>query len=239
MSVRAYIREAVKTHPFNFFTLLIALLAAAFAGWSAWETHLMRLGADETAEDAKRSREAAEDSAKSAAKLADGMEHSAKAAEDAAEAARGQLHTAIDSLIAEYRPVLEITELRPDYRGSFSFTIRNSGRSTAERVVINAEQFVVVHEGKEFDAKEKRTSPSSHRYSISDIPSGGTSDVGFDLRAANNNAEQFHGQITYRDTIGRSFALRYCYRVLSPSPGAPAVGPCPSGSTTSGAVQFK
>lgn len=50
----AYLKEATRTHPFNFFTLMIALLAAGFAGWSAWEAHRTRLGADESAADQKK-----------------------------------------------------------------------------------------------------------------------------------------------------------------------------------------
>jgi len=37
-----YTWEAIRTHPFNFSTLLISLLAAAFAGWSSCEAHKAR-----------------------------------------------------------------------------------------------------------------------------------------------------------------------------------------------------
>jgi hypothetical protein len=38
-----YVSDTVRTHPFNFFTLLIAFIAAGFGGWAAWEAHQARL----------------------------------------------------------------------------------------------------------------------------------------------------------------------------------------------------
>jgi hypothetical protein len=70
----SYTKDAIKTHPFNFFTLFIALVAAAFAGWAAYEAHLTRVGADEAAKgqakDVERARVAAEESAHAVNRIA-------------------------------------------------------------------------------------------------------------------------------------------------------------------------
>jgi hypothetical protein len=70
----SYTREAIRIHPFNFFTLVIALTAAACAGWAAYEAHLTRVGADEAskaqAKDVERARIAAEESAHAVSSIA-------------------------------------------------------------------------------------------------------------------------------------------------------------------------
>jgi hypothetical protein len=45
-----YIKETIRTHPFNTVTLVIALAAAAAALWAAYEAHLTRVGADKATE---------------------------------------------------------------------------------------------------------------------------------------------------------------------------------------------
>ena len=66
-----YLCESIRSHPFNFFTLLFSLTAVVVAGWAAWEAHLTRTGADTAARaqarDLERSRVAAEGSANAAA----------------------------------------------------------------------------------------------------------------------------------------------------------------------------
>jgi len=57
LKFRDYIWEAVRTHQFNFVTLLIALMAAGFAGWSSLEAHKAREEAKEASTWANRSAE--------------------------------------------------------------------------------------------------------------------------------------------------------------------------------------
>jgi hypothetical protein len=52
-----YIKVAIRAHPFNFFTLFIALVAAVFGGWSAWEAHRTRLGADDASREQNKTAE--------------------------------------------------------------------------------------------------------------------------------------------------------------------------------------
>jgi len=65
-----YLIAAIETHPFNFCTLVLALAAAAFAGWSAFEAHRTRIDAEKdasaVASNVKLSADASDRSAKSA-----------------------------------------------------------------------------------------------------------------------------------------------------------------------------
>jgi hypothetical protein len=80
-----YIRETIRTHPFNFLTMLVSLGAAAFAGLSVHEAYLTRIGADEAlriqAKNIERSRKAADKSAQAAEENASAAKLSAQAAE--------------------------------------------------------------------------------------------------------------------------------------------------------------
>lgn len=62
----AYLKDAVTTHPFNFFTLVIALAAAGLSGWASLEAHLARRDASDASaranEIAQRNAVAAEQS---------------------------------------------------------------------------------------------------------------------------------------------------------------------------------
>jgi hypothetical protein len=62
----AYLKDAVATHPFNFFTLVIALAAAGLSGWASLESHLARRDAKEATaranEIAQRNADASEQS---------------------------------------------------------------------------------------------------------------------------------------------------------------------------------
>ena len=87
-----YVLEVIRTHPFNFCTLVITLCATGFAGWSVWEARRTRVDAAKAAEaqsaDVARSRTAAEASAHAAARLADAAQNTAAAAKDSAESSK-------------------------------------------------------------------------------------------------------------------------------------------------------
>lgn len=209
MQVWTYIREAIRTHPFNAFTLLIALLAAAFAGWSALETRRIRVDAANAAKEQKsaveRSVDAAESSAKSAQRLADGMQQSARAAEETTNVARRQLDTAIDALGAEYRPVVEVVHAEVERstinsaETVLSFELRNSGRGTAEQVY-----FALAHGSSEYGPDLE-----------SDIPTGTAHEVSIAVQnVAPNHVLIVRGQVTYHDRSGHAFRFPYCYALF-------------------------
>ena len=102
---RQYISTAIKTHPFNFFTLVIALLALGCAWWAAYEAHRQAVAAEgarmdaqkasvEQQADVERSRKAAEASAQAAKDLAEGMRQNARASQTMAEASKDSAQAA-------------------------------------------------------------------------------------------------------------------------------------------------
>jgi hypothetical protein len=76
---------------FSILAILASVAAAGFTGWYAWDTHGMRLDAQDAAkkqaQDVKLAREAAERSANAAVLLGEGMKKSANAAQQSAELA--------------------------------------------------------------------------------------------------------------------------------------------------------
>jgi len=142
--VWVYLSAAVRTHPFNFFTLVIAVLAAGFAGWSSWEAHLTRVGADHAAEaqarDVERSRKAAEESAAKAGELVAATKGLAESNSKLVAVTQNQVAVGAESFRrsmeqfhAIQRPWLEVTG--PSQSDSTSilmtFGLRNRGKIPA------------------------------------------------------------------------------------------------------------
>jgi hypothetical protein len=120
---RSWCRRISADRWFSIVAILASLAAAIFTGFYAWDTHGMRLDAQEAArkqsEDVKRARQAAEKSAvaaeKSAAaadKLADAMKESAKAAEQSARAGLQSLSLNKRALILSNIPTMEVFNAR-------------------------------------------------------------------------------------------------------------------------------
>ena len=105
-----YVKEAVATHPFNFFTLIIAFAAAAFAGWSAYEARLTRQAADDAAREqnneVKKSRIAAEASSADAHDIAVQTKRSIEIAEQTMGVNKTMLEQSRDSFQLQQRPWL-------------------------------------------------------------------------------------------------------------------------------------
>jgi hypothetical protein len=105
-----YLYDAVATHPFNAITLVLTFLLALFAGLSWREAWLAGKSADKVAiEQQKLSAEQLE-----------------------------QMKQQVAAFNALLAPILEITGFRLDDSGThLTMTFKNSGRSSAERVLVN------------------------------------------------------------------------------------------------------
>ncbi len=123
--------------------LLVALAAATFTGWYAWDTHQMRLGSQKDAvkqnAEIQRSRAASERSATAA-------ERSAAAAEDALR------HTLEGGRARLSRTLANVTPLVEGGRPTADFMLSNKGRSTATDIVqktwmevLDAETYTLPH----------------------------------------------------------------------------------------------
>ena len=106
--------------------LPVAIAAAAFTGWYAWDTHQMRLDARRASErqtaDIQHSRAASERSAMAA-------ERSAAAAEDALQ------HNLEGGRARLSRTLANVSPLAPGERPTADFMLSNRGRSTAADIV--------------------------------------------------------------------------------------------------------
>ena len=123
--------------------VVIAVLAACFTGWQAWEAHQARIESQKAAQaqslDIERSRRAAENSALAASAMASSVsknvelfERSVRIGEGNARTAQQSLTTSLEALRREQRPILEIVQADyPHPPDGITVYIRNSGRTTA------------------------------------------------------------------------------------------------------------
>jgi hypothetical protein len=228
---------AIKTHPFNFVTLLIALFAAGFAGWSALEAHLTRKEADETAKELKkdieRSRVAAEKSAEAAAALADVSKNNLSVTERIARAAEGnmnvaqhQVNAALASIRVQQRPQLEITEYNLG-ESMLLLTLHNSGHSAA----ISPDAASKVELGHYINCKEldrcfvpDATINEGLHNSIPDIPVDDRPQMNMPVSLGLHRSISSLGQdsgirvsgvVKYKDEEGYVYHLPFCYVMVN------------------------
>lgn len=155
-----YIREVASTHPFNFFTLIIALLAAAFAGWAALEAHWTRTGADiaaaQQAKDVEHARKAAEKSADAASKLVAATAMSLQVSREALLLNKRAAENASSQFVEQNRPFIRVelyklSEFNVDFSKSvaskfYAFSmygriaVRNIGNTQAINVSLSFPQ---------------------------------------------------------------------------------------------------
>lgn len=235
-----WLTDAVRTHPFNFFTLVIALAAASFTGWGAFEAHkqaeearLARIEAAAASEaqkiDVERSRIAAEKSREAAEKLADATQKSSESAERTAKAAERSttlsaenLRATLASLIAQQRPALEIVAAEPNKEGTIiKLALRNSGHSTARD--IRTEENVEIGSA-DPDYKKKADAPPTGGEGFQpDIPSGSQVWTEFFVPSSERMTKccdyqkgdviRVYGVVYYSDFDKHQFKLQVCYDV--------------------------
>jgi hypothetical protein len=207
-----------------------ALLAAIGSIWQAVEVRQARLdnqrALDAQARDVERSRRAAEKSADAAQQLVQGMLRSAAAVERGADLSRRQLDTSVTALIAQQRPLLELTLLDYDDDKDLAvLELKNSGHSTATK--IDAEETVEIRTptggvGWPFRLKSAFSKASVRR--SEPIPSGTSGRMTFSFPRAkelvrcchfvDGDVLRIHEDFTYADADGRKFPLDVCYQLV-------------------------
>jgi len=125
LAVFNYVHETIRTHPFNFFMLLLTLAAAGFAGLSWWEARQTRLEASkaalEQAQNVERARKAAENSAKAASDLVQATKDSVGLAAQSLDLNKTVLSNSEKSFQIQQRPYLSASVARvygPGVNGS-------------------------------------------------------------------------------------------------------------------------
>jgi hypothetical protein len=194
--------------------LLVALAAAGFTGWYAWDTHQMRLDARRAAEeqsaDTRHSRVASERSAEAA-------ERSAKAAEEA-------LRHALEGGRARLSHVLaNVSPLTVGERPTADFMLSNSGRGTATEIVqkvwmevLNADLDQLPH----LPAKVLRAGALASNDKIVTgiiLPRPLSAQELSDIRSG-SKALFVYGDVKYRDEAGKERTLEWCSQYTTDVP---------------------
>jgi hypothetical protein len=228
--VLGYLRNGIRTHPFNFFTLVIALSAAAFAGWSAYEAHELRRDAEGAALDSQRaasiqahsvdqSRIAAERSAAAAERTAAAFEKTVLTGERGAKAAEENASAAENS----ERALLEVAP-RLTQANDIEFIITNIGRTPALDVKAAAEATVAEDE-QDNQLAEKMPSAGDDLVIHSLAPGAQTKftavlrDEVSKLRRRLRSEYSIYvlGIVTYSDVFAKERGREVCYSLLSSS----------------------
>lgn len=252
-----WFREAVRTHPFNFLTLVIALAAAAFTAWGAFEARrqaeearlarveaaaasaAQKMDVERSRIAAERSRDAAERLASATQNISESSERTAKAAETSTTFSAQQLRAALEGLVAQQRPALEITafKLSGDMGVAINLTLKNSGHSPAQNVRTEAK--VEIGSSRTVDFEKKADVPFGPIGYQPDIPSGSEAWTNVLVPSSERMTQcckyqrgdiiRVVGIVYYTDFDKRQFTLPFCYEVdrsfaeMAPAFGIPPI----------------
>jgi hypothetical protein len=228
-----YLAESVKTHPFNFLTLVLALASAVFAGWSAFEAHQTRIDTDKAAEaqaaDVESSAKAAQRSADASEQLAGGVKaiaHDSKKEFSLNKQRFENAETTMAAISGAFISV-ETAAFPQDFvdhgqTPRFLLTLSNSGKipaqgftlSVARKLTARAEAFIPKYDTvrKSPAARVDRTEPlGTHetvKLPLKNLMSLSKDD--FDQLAARKKILYIYGVVMYQDRLNPDQERDFC-----------------------------
>jgi hypothetical protein len=215
--------------------LWVAILAAVFTGWQAWEAHETRLAADDqfataqknARDDAEQARKDSESALRAQADIANEASQQAKRSANAAEQSNKLASDALRLSSRAYIGILDIRFGTPMFASnakgpspnivSIRFDLKNYGGAPAQNVQVTAHCQVFDHYGKEkvFPNPIQPVGFNTGLFPEVSVIMPGSAEHGT-CQTINLDIEKFEelkivGQISYFDIFHTKHQTRFCY----------------------------